>query len=176
MDVKQAIAERKSIRKYHAKEIPVSMILELIDAARLAPSGNNSQPSRYFVITDKETKEKLKKNKIFEQEFVYSAPLIIVCSTNPEAYKKRLAEWDSQNELRAVRDLSIASSFLVLRATELNLGTCYVGWIQKEKIKEVLDIPKEYIVPYVITIGYPAEKPKQRSRKGIEDVIINKIK
>ncbi|MFH1222476.1 MAG: nitroreductase family protein, partial [Candidatus Micrarchaeota archaeon] len=113
MDVKKAIEQRRSIRKYQNTKVPDSIIRELIDAARLAPSGNNAQPSRYLIVKDKNTKKKLKENKIFEQEFVYSAPVIIVCCTDPNAYKKRIEEYDDQNEIRAIRDLSIASSFLV---------------------------------------------------------------
>lgn len=172
MDVKKAIEERRSIRKYQDTEISEDIIRELINAARLAPSGNNAQPSRYFVIKDDNAKNKLKENNIFEQKFVYKAPVIIVCCTDPHAYKKNVEGWDDSNEIRAVRDLSIASSFLVLRATELGLGTCYVGWVKKDKIKEILAIPKEYFVPYIITVGYPAEQPKPTSRKSIDEVLL----
>ncbi|MBW2992614.1 nitroreductase family protein [Candidatus Woesearchaeota archaeon] len=171
MDVKKAIEERRSIRKYEDKEVSDDLIKELIDAARLAPSGNNTQPSKYFIVKDEETKAKLRENEVFMQDFVYNAPAIIFCCTNPEAYKKRVEGWDFPNDIRAVRDLSIASSYLVLRATELGLGTCYVGWLKDEKIKEILNIPKENIIPYVITIGYPAEKPNPTPRNSIDEVI-----
>ncbi|MFA6072849.1 MAG: nitroreductase family protein [Candidatus Woesearchaeota archaeon] len=172
MDVINAIKARTSIRKYQNKEITRDTILELIDAARLAPSGNNSQPSKYLIIQDVKIKNMLKKNKIFVQKFVYESPVIIVCCANPLEYKKKSTLIDSTNDLRAVRDLSIASSFLILRATELGLGTCYVGWVKKEEIKSLLNIPMNYIVPYVITVGYPAEKPEARARKNIEEIIL----
>jgi len=138
MDVKKAIKKRKSIRKYKNKEVSDKLIKEIIDAARLAPSGNNTQPSRYYIIKDIATKTKLKENKVFSQDFVYTAPTIIVCCTDPTTYTKHIKERDAANEIRAIRDLSIASSFLVLRATELNLGTCYVGRLKAEKIKKIL--------------------------------------
>ena len=173
MDVKNAIEKRRSIRKYQDKKLSDKLIKELINAARLAPSGNNAQPCRYFIIKDEETKNKLKTNEIFFQDFVYEAPVIIACCADPNVYKyKKIKNWDDSNNLRAVRDLSIASSFLVLRATELNLGTCYVGWIEKEKIKQVLDIPKEYIVPYVITVGYPAEDPPPKPKHTLDEIIL----
>ena len=172
MDVKKAIEERRSVRKYKNREIPDDLVREVIDAARLAPSGNNNQPSTYYVIRDEETKSKLRENKVFSQDFVYNAPAIVVCCVDPTAYKKHVNGWDSPNEDRAIRDLSIASSFLVLRATELGLGTCYVGWLKGEKIKKILGISKENLVPYVITMGYPAEKPKPTSRKSIDEVLL----
>ena len=60
MDVKEAISKRRSIRKYQRKEVPLDLIRELIDAARLAPSGSNAQPCRYYIVKDNETKEKAK--------------------------------------------------------------------------------------------------------------------
>ncbi len=142
---------------------------ELIKAARLAPSGNNTQPSRYFIVNSPAIKEKLKDKKIFKQDFVYTAPAIIICCADYSVYKEKVGGWDDLNKNRATRDLSISSGFLVLRAVELGLGTCYVGWIEKEKIKEVLNIPRNYIVPYVVTVGYPAEQPEPTPRKSIDE-------
>jgi nitroreductase len=142
----------------------------LIEAARLAPSGNNVQPWRFKIIKDDETKELLRKHNIFTQDFVYTAPVIIVCCTDHRDYKQTAN--DDPNELRAIRDLPIASEHIVLRATELGLGTCYVGWVEKEKIKDVLGIPKELIVPFVITVGYAADKGSPRPKKSKEDILL----
>lgn len=172
MDVKEAISKRRSIRKYQRKEVPLDLIRELIDAARLAPSGSNAQPCRYYLVKDNETKEKLKGNQIFEQDFVYQAPVLIVCCSDLQSYRQGIKGWSEENENRALRDLSIASAFLVLRATELGLATCYVGWMKKDKIKDILDIPRNYMVPFVIAVGYANEQPKPLPRKSIEEVLL----
>ncbi|MFA6410048.1 MAG: nitroreductase family protein [Candidatus Buchananbacteria bacterium] len=171
MDVKNAIKKRRSIRKYKNKQIPNALIKKVIDAARLAPSGNNTQPCTYYVVKDEKIKSKLKKYKVFAQDFVYTAPVIIVCCADPIEYKKHVKGWDLPNKDRALRDVSIASSFLVLAATELGLGTCYIGWLKAKKIKEILQIPKQNLVPYVITVGYPDEKPKPTSRKSLDKIL-----
>ena len=171
MDVKDAISKRRSIRKYQRKEVPLDLIRELIDAARLAPSGSNAQPCRYYLVKDNETKEKLKENRIFEQDFVCQSPVIIVCCADVRAYSQGIKGWSEENENRALRDLSIASAFLVLRATELGLATCYVGWMKKDRIKDVLDIPRHYIAPFVIAVGYANERPKPLPRKSIDEVL-----
>jgi nitroreductase len=98
--------------------------------------------------------------------------VIIVCCADPDAYTQPVEGWDDPNETRALRDLSIASSYLVLRATDLGLGTCYCGWIKKEEIKKVLNLPKGYVVPYVITLVYPDENPAPRPRKGIDEIVL----
>ncbi len=172
MDVKQAIRKRRSIRKYLDRAVSDELISELIDAARLAPSGLNAQPSRFLVVKDEKTRSRLRENNVCAQDFVCHAPAIIVCCTDPGAYKKNVEGMDSTDKTRAIRDLSIASSFLVLRATELGLGTCFVGWADEARIKEVLGIPEGYLVPFVITAGYPAEKPKAMPRKMIDEVLL----
>ena len=171
MDVKKAIESRRSIRRYQDKPVPEDLVKEVIDAARLAPSGNNAQPSNYFIVEEDITKKKLRDNNLIRDKWVYDAPVIIVCCANPKAYVKWVKGWDDPNEIRAIRDLSIASSYLVLRATELGLGTCYCGWIKHNEIKGVLGIPEHFIVPYVIALGYPAEKPNARPRKRIEEIL-----
>ncbi len=170
MDVKEAIEKRRSIRGYSGG-VSGEQERELLEAARLAPSGNNAQPWKFMPVKDTETKESLRENKIFMQNWVYDAPLIMVCCADPREFSKKLGRWDHENETRAVRDLSIACGFMVLRAAELGLGTCFVGWMEKEKIKEVLGIPKEFSVPYVIAVGEPGEDPKEKKTKAIEEII-----
>jgi len=174
MDVKKAIEKTRSVRKYQTKKIPSNLIEELIDAARLAPSGNNAQPWKYKVIASEKEKALLKENKIFKQDFVYKAPVIILCCADPEAYPKAEFEqgFDDAYELRALRDLAISSQNLILRATELGLGTCYVGWMNKPKTKEIFGLPERYVIPYFITLGYPADKPKTKSRKRTEEILL----
>ncbi len=171
MDVKEAIGKRRSIRKYLDKPVPKEMIQEIINAARLAPSGNNTQPSKYFIIEDELTKKRLSDKETIKDKWVYEAPLIIVCCTNPNSYSKSLKEWDDPNEIRAIRDLSIASSYLDLRATELGLGTCYCGWVKEKELKEILNIPSDFLIPYVITVGFPNESPNPRPRKNIDEIV-----
>ncbi len=173
MDVKQAIEQRRSIRKYKSDEVSDELVNMVIEAARLAPSGNNAQPWR-FVIAGEDEKELLKKDEIIMQDWVYQAPVLIVCCANPSVYqKKHVKGWDDENVLRAIRDLAIASEHMVLRAEELGLGTCYVGWIKKEEIKQTLGIPEHYKVPYVITLGYANEEPKARPRLGYDEIVLN---
>jgi nitroreductase len=171
MNVKEIINLRKSIRKYKDKKISEEIINELLDAARKAPSAKNIQSHKYFIVKDKEIKDKLIKQKVFKQPFVNDAPLIIVCCADPSQYPKSV-DVDETPINYAYIDLSIAASFLVLRATELGLGTVFVAWIYRDKIKEVLNIPKNYIIPFVIPVGYPAEDPVPKPRKDLSKIIL----
>lgn len=182
MEVKEAIEKRKSIRGFKEKEVSDEIIKEVIDAARRAPSGCNVQPTRYFIIKDKKLKEKLKQKEAFGQNFVYDAPVIIVLCGNPKDYeefkevkhkegilsKKDLMNFEKE---RVIRDISIASSFLVLRATELGLGVCYIGLINENTLKKELKIPEEWVIPFSMIAGYPAEIPNQTPRKDLNEIM-----
>ncbi len=169
MDVIEAIKKRRSIRKY--KDTPVSeeIINELLEAARLAPSAYNSQPCKFMVITDREIFKKFKEEEVFTKEFIYSVPLIIVCLVVDDSYPSRAEDKFPLRDL-ALEDISIASQNIVLRATELGLGSCYVGVMSREKIRKVLNIPMKYIIPYVITLGYSDETPGVRTLKSVNEI------
>ena len=166
------------MRKYQDKRVSDILVKELIEAARLAPSAYNAQPSKFIILRNKEIKEKLRRNNVFKQAFVYNSPLIIVCLGDPEVYPEKRLEsiYGSPQEIAgnigAVRDVSIGAQNLVLRAMELGLGTCYIGLVARDKIKEILGIPSNYILPFVIMAGYPAEKPNPTPRKDLKDFII----
>jgi nitroreductase len=169
MDVKKAIAKRKSIRKFKEKEVPDKIIKEVIDAARRAPSSHNLQPWHFIVVKNKENLLKFKEQDIFVQKWLYESPVIIVCCAEKESYSSDSIK-KHEKELPLI-NLSLASAFLVLRATELGLGTCFVAWFDKEKIKKILDIPKDIIIPYTIVMGYPNENPEPRGRKELNEIM-----
>lgn len=191
MKVEEAIMKRRSIRKFKSKPIPNSLIYKILDAARLAPSGCNVQPWYFIIIKEKDTKKKLKNMNIFNQNFIYSAPVLIICCGNPDehrddtkeikyqikegtlpsdAIKKLPCLFKGHEVNRTIRDVAIASSYLMLRAIELGLGTCYIAWFNKQKLKDFLGIPKNHYV-LTICVGYPDEKPSSRPRKNLKDIV-----
>jgi nitroreductase len=172
MDVKDAIKKRKSIRKYSDKAVTNDLINELIESLRLSPSAYNAQPWKYKIINDKKTIEKLREEQVFKNEFVYTAPLIIVCCGDINMYPEIAKESFDLKKL-CYGDIGISTQNMVLRATELGLGTCYVGLINRKKLKNILNIPENYIIPYIITIGNvdASETPRSPGRKNKEDII-----
>ena len=171
MDVKEAIEKRRSIRKYQDREVSQDIINELIEAARLSPSAYNAQPWKFKIVNNNDIIEKMKQEKVFKHEFVYTAPLIIICCGLEESYPEKASENFNLRDL-VYGDLGIASQNLVLRATELGLGSCYVGIIDREKIRKILDISENYIIPYVITIGYSDEDSEANSRKNRDEITL----
>ncbi|OPX60096.1 MAG: nitroreductase A [Methanobacterium sp. PtaB.Bin024] len=164
MDVFEAITERKSIRKYKNTAVEGNKLEKILESARLAPSAANRQEWKFLVVKDQDTRDKLVE-AANGQKFVGQAPItIVVCSTESERVMPC-------GQHAYTVDLSIAVSFMILEATELGLGTCWLGAFDEGKVKEILSIPEDIRVPAMFTLGYADEKPAPRPRKDMDDVV-----
>lgn len=170
------IRTRRSIRKYLNKPVEDEKILQLIESARIAPSGSNTQPWNFIVVKSDEMREKLAKASHY-QKWMKAAPVFIVCvadirSRIKEAVNLELDENSPHPELKLIiRDTTIAIEHIVLEAESLGLGTCWVAWFTQEDIRPILDIPSDKYVVGIITVGYPDETPNPRPRKAFEEII-----
>lgn len=172
----EAIRLRRSIRKYTNRPVEDEKLIEVINSARLAPSGSNTQPWHFIIVKSNSVKERLAKVS-HNQEWMLTAPIFIVCvadirSRIKEDIEISLNEISPEPEVKQIiRDTSIAVEHLVLRAESLGLGTCWVAWFTQEDIRPLLNIPTDKYVLSIITLGYPNESPKSRPRKKLEDII-----
>ena len=165
------IEDRRSIRKYTGQEIDGKTLTQLLESARLAPSGSNSQPWHFLVITDKEMQGNVVKAS-HDQKWMLTAPLFIVCIAEIDADQEcYLDEYSPEEDLkRGIRDTAIASEHIVLEATSLGLGTCWVAWFTQKEIRSVLGLPSYTYVVGSLTVGYPDEKPMPRCRKTLQEI------
>ncbi len=160
MEVMEAIRARRSIRKFKPEPVPDELITQVIEAARLAPSGSNRQPWHFVVVRDPQTKSRMGLHKWAEE-----APVVIVCCIDPEE-----GRWH-------IIDGSIAFEHLVLTATSLDLGTCWMGRFYEnlgetdERIKNVLGIPEHIRVLAVTPLGYPDEDLGLTERKSFDEIV-----
>jgi len=156
MDVIRAIGERRSVRKYENRELARDVLIQLLEAARMAPSSGNLQAFDILVVQDSALKTKLAKAS-GNQDFVAG------CSAYLVGVAKRGIHYE-------MIDLAIALDHLSLRAVELGLGTCWVGDFEPEEISHILGIPQDMEVMICMTVGYPAGKTLLRSRKPISQL------
>ena len=197
MDVMDAIQKRRSIRHFKPDDIPNDVLERLLNAMRLAPSGENRQPWKFIVVRDKTTKYKVAATCIWKtsdgkqvlQKWINEAPVIIVaCGFEKEAsvryYKKGeliITDWASleaemqqttiEYESSLVSDLTIAIDHLTLAARAEGLGTCWLGSMKEPQVKEILSIPKDVRAPLAVVLGYPMSWPNSRPRKSINEII-----
>ena len=164
MDVSEAIEVRRSIRKYKKTEIEDSKLAKIIESARIAPSAANRQEWKFVVVKDADIRMKLVE-ACNGQKFVAEAPVLIAaCSTESEKIMPC-------GQYAYTVDLSIALSFMILQATELELGTCWLGAYNEDMVKHILHIPDDIKIVGMITVGYPDENPDARPRKTTEEIV-----
>jgi nitroreductase len=164
MEVFEAISKRKSIRKYQNKEVEGEKLDKILESARIAPSAANRQEWKFIVVKNQETRDKLVE-AANGQKFVGQAPVTIVaCSTESERVMPC-------GQYAYTVDLSIAVSFMILEATELGLGTCWLGAYSEDAVKEILDIPEEITTVAMFTLGYADDGSVSTPRKAIDEIV-----
>jgi len=102
--------------------------------------------------------------EICRQNWMAQAPTIIVCCADPLASG---IKWDQEYYLV---DVGISMEHLVLAATDLGLGTCWVGAFNEKALKKALNVPRHIRVVALTPLGYPDEEPKPKIRKSIDEI------
>ena len=164
----QLAKTRFSNRSYLPKEVDRELILQILEAARIAPSAVNKQPWVFYVVQQPEELQKI--HECYSREWFKKAPvLIIACANHTESWKR------ADGKDHADIDITIAVDHMVHTATELGLGTCWVCNFNRESLTYTLNLPS-YIEPVVILpIGYPVEKANSErhttARKPLSDIV-----
>ena len=164
MKLKEIIEKRESVRNYEDRPVPKEKLERILGAARLAPSASNRQAWKFIVV-----KEKNRRRKLAEaangQTFVGQASIVIIAvATRPEHIM-------SCGVPSYPVDLAIALDHMTLAAVDEGLGTCWIGAFSQDKVKKLLDIPKQYKVVALLPLGFPAEKRRMKMRKSLEEII-----
>lgn len=164
MDLYEAIKLRYSVRSYLNKPVEQEKLDRILDAARLAPSGSNRQPWKFVVVRDAETRKKLVL-ACSNQEFVGQAPVVIAgVGLMPDRIMSCGVPGDPV-------DVAIALEHVALAATAEGLGTCWIGSFHQDQIRTLLGIPANAKVIEVMTLGYPADNPRPKTRKPMKELI-----
>lgn len=164
MELLSLMKNRYSVRKYKSDDVEDEKLNMVLEASRLAPTAVNKQPFQLLVIKTKGKEKKL--NRIYPAGWFVEAPIVICACTLPEdGWTRR----DGKNYSEV--DTTIAMDHLMLAATSLGLGTCWIGAFDLKAARGVLDIP-ENVLPLIFTpLGYPDMEPGVKSRKSIEELV-----
>jgi len=164
VDFIDLVKTRYSVRAYKADPVGKSDLNQVLEAARLAPTASNQQPFQLIVIRTEGREDELQ--KIYHREWFVQAPLIIcACGIPDEAWTRE--EGKSYLDV----DVAIVMDHLIMAAADLGLGTCWVANFDPEVTREILDLPDE-IEPIAFTpLGYPADQPKPKVRKPMEELV-----
>jgi nitroreductase len=165
MDVMDAIEQRFSVRKFKDYEVEESKLRRVLEAARLAPSARNLQEWRFVVVENSDMRQALAE-AANGQRFVAEAPaLIIGCAVTSEHVMSC--------GLRCFPiDVSIAMAYMTLEAVEQDLGTCWVGAFNADKVRDLLGIPSDVIVVGLMPIGYPDADAPPKKRMSLDEIMM----
>ncbi|MFX1565591.1 MAG: nitroreductase family protein [Promethearchaeota archaeon] len=168
-DFFKVLQKRRSIRRYKPYDIPDSDIEKILQAARIAPSTNNSQSWRFIVVRDAQTIQLLAHPS--QQRFIADANAIIV------VLGERQSSCCPGNQARwHLQDPMIAAEHLVLAATALGYGTCWIATYESRKdefiqqLKTQLNIPENTDIITLVALGVPDEHPSARPRKALYEI------
>ncbi len=172
MDFFQTIRQRRSIRRYKQDPIPQEHITQMLEAARLAPSAGNYQPWKFVVVRDPTTIQRLA-HAARKQNFLAKAATIIIAFADANVY---LPPPPREPGLLMIPpcfeiDVMIAIEHLILAATALGYGSCWVGAFNESEVKKVVSIPDRMKIVALITLGVAAENPKPLSRKPLSEIV-----
>ena len=157
----EVVRSRRSIRKYIPKDIPEDKLANILEAARLAPSGGNRQPWKFIVIKDKDMKAKVAE-ACSKQLWMGDASVIIVGCWLPIP---------GRDDMPSARDVTMAMEHIVLAAVNEGLGSCWIGDFSKPTLRKLLEIPQDYEIISQVALGFPEEVPNERAKKPFEELV-----
>jgi nitroreductase len=179
MEVLEAIKTRRSIRKYKATPVDDKTIELVLEAARWAPSWDNTQCWRFIVVRDSNTKAELAQALGKESgkpnaatNAVRNAPVVIVAcaALGKSGYIDGKLDTDKR-DWWYMFDVALAMQNLVLAAHSLGLGTVYIGLLDAKKVASILEVPPGFCVVAMTPLGYPDQEPKPRPRKELPEIV-----
>jgi nitroreductase len=169
MEFEQVIRKRKMIREYdQAKQVSDEIIMKLIRNAHRAPSAGHTQVQEFIIVKDPTVKKKLRKAAV-DQEYVETAPVLIVVCSNTSRSISRYGSRGKQ--FYSITDGAFASMLILLTAVNEGIGACFVGAFEDNKVSAIVGLP-DYVKPIgIICIGYPAEEPERIERISLSNLV-----
>lgn len=157
--VVNVIARRVSCRAYRTTPIPEVHLQQILETARLAPSACNLQPWRFAAVRNPDLRRRIVEEGFLpgiKMTWAIDAPVHVVIGMERSLVTHRLAASVSGVDYPWV-DIGIAGEHLVLAATELGLGTCWIGWIRPRVVARLVGWPRAVKPVVVLTVGYSNE-------------------
>ncbi len=163
MTLIEAIRKRYSCRSYQDRAVEQEKLEQIFEAGRQAPSAKNTQDWRFVVVTDKEKRRQVAECTNRPEVFCKAGVMIAACSNSDDVMRC--------GQAIGPIDVAIALEHISLQATELGLGTCWIGSFETEKVRQVLDIPEGVAIIELMALGYPADGRRETTRQPIEKIL-----
>lgn len=165
MEFIDVITKRYSVRGYLDKPVEKEKLEYVLNAATIAPTGVNAQPFKVYVIDTKKHEDELR--EIYGAKWFVEAPYVLcVVALKDKAWTR---PWDCKNISDI--DATIVMDHIILAATDVGLGTCYIGAFKAGKAREFLQL-EENEEPVLFTpLGYGNAEPRETPRKELDEFV-----
>jgi len=165
MEFYKLILQRFSVRSYTNRKVEKDVILQILEAARMAPSAVNFQPWHFIVISEPGNLQDFQ--EVYPRTWFREAPIcIVVCADHSQSWKRRSDDKDF-----ADIDIAIAVDHLILKATELGLGTCWVCNFDVALTRQKLQLPETIEPLVIIPLGYTTAEAPVKTRKPLSELV-----
>lgn len=167
MELMDIIQRRRSIRSFLPDPVSDEKVRKLLECANLAPSAGNLQGYEVVVVKNTETKKALAKAAL-DQQFIAEAPVVFVFCANA---KRSASKYGNRGDvLYSIQDASIATAYVQLACVDLGLGSVWVGAFNDHEVAKVIQAGIDYTPVSILPVGYPAEDPSPRPRRGVDSI------
>lgn len=161
MDFLDLAKKRYSCRAYETRPVEREKIDRIVQAAHVAPTAGNRQPARLLVVDDEEGLAKLA-----QAGRMHGAPLAIVACVDRERAWHR----PSDGAETACIDASILVDHMMMEATDLGLGTCWICWFDPAVVAEAFALPETFEPVSILVAGYAADVPASPNRHAAKRI------
>jgi nitroreductase len=166
METWEAIRSRRNVRSFDDRTIPADHLNEILEAGRRAPSSQNWQPWDFIVVTGRERLVKLSQTWQGAGHVAHSAAAIALVVSPPEQERRRSTLY---------YDLGQATMSIMLAAAGLAIASCHAAVGDQELAREVLGFPPDKFCAYLISLGYPADRPlsliRRPARRPLDEIV-----
>jgi nitroreductase len=170
MDFWQLVHQRHSVRRYDPNvDVSPKQVRRILEAAVASPSAGNRQPWHLVVVRDQALRQGLVR-AAYGQGFLAQAPVVIAVCCDPARSAERYGQRGSS--LYCLQDTAALTEHILLAATALGLGSCWVGAFDEAAAARVLALPGHLRPVALIPIGHPAAPSSRRTtRRSLDKVV-----
>jgi nitroreductase len=165
MDFFDVIRSRRSVRKYSGAPVEPGKLELVLDSGILAPTAKNIQPFRIFAIDAAKNRDAL--SGVYRGAWILDAPVVIAIASDPARAWKRGSDGKSSSDM----DAAIAMDHMVLAATALGLGTCWICAFEPGPLRALLGLEAPWEPIAMTPLGYALESPGARERRPRSDLV-----
>ena len=175
MQTWEAIRSRRNVRSFEDRAIPADHLDEILEAGRRSPSSQNWQPWDFVVVTERERLVKLAQTWQGAGHVAHSAATVALVASPPSVPSVPSALEQERRRGTLYYDLGQATMSIMLAAAGLGIGSCHSSVGDQDLAREVLGFPDDKFCAYMISLGYPADRPlsliRRPDRRPFEEVV-----